>query len=392
MRRRDVVAALGATALAGCTLPVRQESPSPARRTFSLPPLVATPDRIMKITVCTRPFRPQGPRIEAERIGTQTIVHNYGHGGSGWSLSWGSSTLAVELALGTGQRRIGVLGAGALGLTSALLAQRAGAQVTIYAKELPPDTRSSFATGAYTPDSRICLADAVTPAFKQRWEQMARTSFKAYTNLLGLPGNPVEIIDTYTLRDTPFGQSAPAAVQTPPSVAFAQLQDELIPDLFTASEDLQPAANPFGPPYARRSTSVMFNLVAYQHLLLEDFRISGGRVEITELHSAADFARLPESVIINATGYGARALLSDSSLVPVRGQLARLIPQPEVRYGLQYDRVYFLPRRDGFVVQELGDEGKGYNDETTVPDRAEAERAVAVVARAVAGMKERGSS
>jgi hypothetical protein len=202
----------------------------------------------------------------------------------------------------------------------------------------------------------------------------------------------VEFVDTYMLRDEPSGQEAPAAVEAS-GIRFAQLEQELIPDLLGGSEDLPPGTHPFAPAHARRTSNLMFNLVAYQRMLLEEFRVNGGKVEITELHSARDFARLQENVLINATGYGARALLGDQSLVPVRGQLARLIPQPQVRYSFMYDNVYFLPRRDGFVVQEVGaDEGKGYNDETTVPDRAEAERALAVVARACAGMTERAAS
>jgi hypothetical protein len=39
-------------------------------------------------------------------------------------------------------------------------------RVTIYAKDLPPSVRSSLATGLYTPDSRICLQEHATPAFK----------------------------------------------------------------------------------------------------------------------------------------------------------------------------------------------------------------------------------
>jgi hypothetical protein len=70
----------------------------------------------------------------------------------------------------------------------------------------------------------------------------------------------------------------------------------------------------------------------------------------------------------------------------VRGQLARLIPQPEVTYGLTHDYVSLVPRRDGLVVQVYGaDEGVGYNDDTTVPDRAEAERGVAAIASVFAG-------
>src|SRR5437660_705488 len=88
-----------------------------ARRPPQLAPLRAASDRITRITVCTRPFRAQGPRLEVEQLGDKTIVHNYGHGGSGWSLSWGSSAIAVQKAMATGAREIAVIGCGALGLT-----------------------------------------------------------------------------------------------------------------------------------------------------------------------------------------------------------------------------------------------------------------------------------
>ena len=41
-------------------------------------------------------------------------------------------------------------------------------------------------------------------------------------------------------------------------------------------------------------------------------------------------------VVINATGYGARTLLKDESIIPVRGQIAWLIPQLEVNYRVIY--------------------------------------------------------
>jgi glycine/D-amino acid oxidase-like deaminating enzyme len=68
--------------------------------------------------------------------------------------------------------------------------------------------------------------------------------------------------------------------------------------------------------------------------------------------------------------------------VPVRGQIARLIPQPEVRYGLLYRNVLTVPRRDGLVVQSFaGGEMQGYGDTSEAPDRAEAEQAVRRLAR-----------
>src|ERR1700676_2904083 len=236
--RRRMLAAAGAALLVGavdgCSVggfTVKRRTP--AAGALQLAPLRAATDRITQITVCTRPFRAQGPRLEVERIAQKIIVHNYGHGGSGWSLSWGSSSIAVQKAMAAGEREIAVVGCGALGLTSALLLQRAGARVTIYARELPPNVRSSLATGVWTPDSRICLEEHATPAFKQLWEQMARTSFQTYQNFLGLPGTPVEFIDNYFVSDEPGSSRRRGVPEDRPP--FADLQRELLGDLLTQS-------------------------------------------------------------------------------------------------------------------------------------------------------------
>jgi glycine/D-amino acid oxidase-like deaminating enzyme len=204
MKRRELLAGAGAAlligSLPGCAVSPRDAGRRPtAPETLSFPRLRASVDRITRITVCTRPFRAQGPRLDLERIGEKNVVHNYGHGGSGWSLSWGSSGIAVAKALSTGERDIGVIGCGALGMTSALLLQRAGARVTIYAKDLPPNVRSSLATGLWTPDSRICFEANATPEFKQTWGSMARDSYRTYQTLIGLPGTPVEFIDSFVV-------------------------------------------------------------------------------------------------------------------------------------------------------------------------------------------------
>jgi FAD dependent oxidoreductase len=384
LRRRQVLSGAGAAlflgALDGCGLTPRSGERQPGGvPALQFAPLRASLDRITRITVCTRPFRAQGPRLDAERVGQKIIVHNYGHGGSGWSLSWGSSTIAVRKAMATGERDIAVIGCGALGLTSALLLQRAGAHVTIYAKELPPNVRSSLATGLWTPDSRICLEEQATPAFKQLWEQMSRLSFQTYQNFLGLSGNPVEFIDNYFVSDEPDAVRRNRQLDSRPP--FADLQRELIGDLMTKSVSIGPGAHSLGQRYLRRSTQMMFNITAYSRLLLSDFSANGGRIEIAEFHTPDDFAKLREKTLINATGFGARELFGDLSLTPVRGQLTRLIPQTEVNYGLFYQGVSFVPRRDGLVFQVVGDDDYyGFNDATTVPDRAEAELAVNTIA------------
>ena len=44
-----------------------------------------------------RPYREGSIRLESEELNGRTIVHNYGHGGSGFTLSWGSARQALAL-------------------------------------------------------------------------------------------------------------------------------------------------------------------------------------------------------------------------------------------------------------------------------------------------------
>src|SRR4030081_3404791 len=60
-------------------------------------PVKVSRDRIIREVVGLRPYRPEGFKVEAERIGEKLLVHNYGHGGAGITLSWGTASLAVDL-------------------------------------------------------------------------------------------------------------------------------------------------------------------------------------------------------------------------------------------------------------------------------------------------------
>jgi glycine/D-amino acid oxidase-like deaminating enzyme len=346
-------------------------------------PIRAHVDRIFRVTVCLRPFRAAGPRLEVERVGDKIVVHNYGHGGSGWSLSWGSSGVAVEKAMAAGERDVAVIGCGALGLTSAILLQRAGAKVTIYAKERPPEVRSARATGSWTPDSRVALTNAVSPDFPALWERMCRNSFHMYESFLGMAGTPVEWKDEYALSDdrpSAGAAAVPARPEPADALSFAHYRNR-VSDLTPRSVDLPPGSHPFPTRYARRNSNLTFNIAGYSRQLVNDFLVEGGKIEHVEFHSPSELTQVAQKVIINATGYGARALWSDESIVPVRGQIAWLIPQPEVNYGVQYKNVNILARRDGIVVQDGGiGEMEGYNDANEQPDRASAESAVRVVA------------
>ena len=375
--------AAGSLALAGCAT-----NPSTVKPSMSLLPVEDIPpklapvrahaDRLFDLTVCLRPFRPQGPRLDTEQLGDTFVVHNYGHGGSGWSLSWGSAALAAGKAIAHGPKEIAVIGCGAIGLTSAITAQRFGAKVTIYARELLPRTRSYRATGLWTPDSRISLTQAAGPQFGALWEQMARISFKAYRSYLGLPGKPVEWIDGYELSDIPFDQ-ARAQDEKLDTLGFGHYSDR-ISDLTPRSQVLPDNLNPFPVKYAQRSENMMFNIPSYSHTLLNDFYQAGGTIEIREFHHPSQLTELKEKVVINCPGYAARVLWKDESVIPVRGQNGWLIPQPEVNYSFDYNDVSVVSRRDGILVQALeGGDLKGYNNSNEAISRAESVNAVKII-------------
>lgn len=382
--RRAMLAGLGGLGMIGLTGCATTARPllTPAAPRFIAPPLAPlrmSADRITKITVCLRPFRAAGPRLDVEDVNGKRVVHNYGHGGSGWSLSWGSSTIATAKAMEGGTREVAVIGCGALGLTSALLLQRAGAKVTIYAKERTPQTRSFRATGTWSPDSRIADAAKVDAAFPALWEEMARTSYAAYQTMLGLPGEPVSWSDRYTVLRA--GASGPRGPRPPGGIQFAEYAERLR-DLVPTFHDLAAGQHPFpAEARVRHGTSMQFNVTDLAHQLTRDFLLEGGKIVAMTFDTPADLARLKEPVVVNCTGYGARALWKDETITPVRGQIAWLAPQPEVRYGLYYRQVSVLPRPDGIVVQQVGDtEMWGYGVDDERPDRKESEDAVETVA------------
>ena len=356
-----------------------------------LAPIRAHPDRLFDIKVCIRPFRTKGPNLDVEQIGDAMVVHNYGHGGSGWSLSWGSAAMAVQKAMSVSPRQIAVIGCGIIGLTSAITAQRAGAQVTIYTREMLPRTRSVRANGSWTPDSRIALAAEAPANFGAVWEEMARMSWKTLRSYLGLPGNPVAFTDQYRLSDTPFGEKQPRDPAIPPlpppswtgfptqSSDFANYADR-IQDITPKIQVLADDINPFPVKHVSRATNLFFNFTEYGHLLMNDFFTAGGKVEIRDFHSPSELAHLNEKVVINCPGFAARDWWKDKNMMPVRGQTGWLIPQPEVNYGLTYRNVQVLSKSDGIMVIALENgELKGYNDSDESVRRAESERAVRVI-------------
>jgi glycine/D-amino acid oxidase-like deaminating enzyme len=114
--------------------------------------------------------------------------------------------------------------------------------------------------------------------------------------------------------------------------------------------DLAPSENPFPYPWVRQFDTMLIEPNTYLPAVLQDFRIAGGQIEVREIRELAELQTLPQSVIVNCTGLGAKALFGDEELIPVKGQLTILLPQPEIAYCTLPDDLYMFPRSDGILL------------------------------------------
>ncbi|WP_238319316.1 NAD(P)/FAD-dependent oxidoreductase [Parvularcula oceani] len=379
-RRGMLAAALGAAA-AGCA-PVRLAGERPLRGKQAygfgaLEPLDLSPGNLVKITVCTRPVRPAGPRLEAQALGGKRIVHNYGHGGSGWSLAWGYAEAARALVLRDRPKSAAVLGAGAIGLTTAIALAEAGIAVTIHARDLPMQSRSARATGVWSPSSRIALSGAADPGFPARWEALTRRSYRRHLGYVGRSGHPVEFTPRFFVGTK--APEAPLAVPPPGAGGFLHLERRVrgMTPPWTERHDM-----PFPVDGSVRGGLVMtFNITEYARQMTDDFLALGGRIEQAEIASLEELARLPADVVVNCAGYDAKELARDDTLVPVRGQIAWMAPQTDRLYGTFHRNVMVLSRRDGLLIQETGgNDFYGYGDDGEAEDREEVLAALAKAA------------
>ena len=377
LKRRLFITGMG-TSLAGCAGGNWARQSNPLSASF-LPenkfvPMKIGLENLVRITVCTRPFRDKGPRLEAEQIAQKPVIHNYGHGGAGWSLSWGCAIEASMLARQSSARSFAVIGAGVIGLTTALRLIETGANVTLYAKDFPSETRSARATGVWSPSSRIGLGDVVDPDFADRWERWARQSFAVHQRYVGTIGNPVEWRKSYLFRDEP------RASRTPPSRDFLHLRRR-VRDLTPPWANIEQNAHPFNADTARGGIGMIFNVAAYSQRLKQDFLLNGGKMVRREFAARQEILALPEECIVNCTGYEAKKLWGDDRLEPVRGQINWLSPQSDVEYGLYYNNVSAISRSDGLIVQYTGpNEDFGFGIENETPDREEMMKAFDILA------------
>ena len=341
-RRRFIrsVLTVGAVTALDASLPARlfasRSIAVDQKRYFA--PVKVERSRLIRTVVGLRPYRPEGFVVEATKLGDKLLIHNYGHGGAGVTLSWGTSSLAVDLTrdfdLAASSRQFAVLGCGVIGLTTARLIQRRlGGSVTIYAKSLPPETTSNVAGAFWSPTS-VYDQQKITTKFSSQFYSACLASNRAFQTLVGAEYG-VRWLDTFELL------SGPTALEREPAGGA-----HLYPDIKIHKD----AKRYFGAEYVREYSTMLIEPHVYLNSLLRDFHLAGGKIVVKEFRNRDEITNLAEPVVFNCTGLGARALFDDRSLIPVRGQLELLLPQPEIDYIYLGGSGYMFPRRDGIIL------------------------------------------
>jgi D-amino-acid oxidase len=278
-------------------------------------------------------------------VGETAVVHNYGHGGGGITLSWGTSKLAADLGLPGHVGPVAVLGCGAVGLATARLAQESGFDVTIYTKAMPPETTSNIAGWQWFPARVYASEKTLTPEFTQQFVAAARYGYRRY-QIMTDPKYGIRWMRNYFIATKPWGSQMNGG------------DFGLIHDLLPEIKELPVGSHPFGTKLVRQFDGMIVEPPIYLPAMLTDVRIAGGKVVVREMKSLDEVRALPEKLVFNCTGLGAKALFGDEELTPLRGQLTFLVPQPEVTYATSYENTYMFSRRDGVLLggtHEMGD-------------------------------------
>jgi D-amino-acid oxidase len=345
----SLAAAAPFSLLLGCA--ARRNAASAANRAYAapdisfiggacgLPPVHVSADREIRTVVGLRPYRPSGFVVRAEKLDDTLVIHNYGHGGGGITLSWGTAKLAVDLGLAGHVGPVAVLGCGAVGLATARLLQEAGATVTIYAKDLPPNTTSNIAGGQWFP-AFVSQPEKRTTLFNQQFQAALEFAYRRYQTMVG-PKNGVRWMRNYYLDNQPWKEQT--------YVGKESVVRSMLPEL----RDLSPHEYPFpGYQFVRQFDTMIIEPPIYLAALMDEIRLAGEIIKVMELRDRGEIQKLPEKLVFNCTGLGAKALFNDEELVPLKGQLTILLPQPEVQYATVAlpPEVYMFPRTDGIFL------------------------------------------
>lgn len=299
----------------------------------------AAPDfsRVKATVAGLRPFRRSGVRIELEpRPNERPLVHHYGHGGSGVTVSWGTAELAVDrLDAATSAREVTVLGAGVIGLTTAAVLLERGYAVRVVADRFLNET-TSYLAGAQWAPSWIRIREGLDSVLRR-----SHTRFAA-------------------LESDEWGVSRRPNYARDPSSSVFRMPSGLFPP--RQRLDRLPFSGPVRGGYVQET--FLIEPPVYLPRLQHELEASGVAFERRRIRHADELETIAGDALVDCLGLGAGSLFGDGALVPVRGQLVHLEPGDHP-YLLSHWG-YVFPRRDAVLLG--GTFERGVSDPTPNPE------------------------
>ncbi len=262
--------------------------------------------------LCHRPMRSGSPEMSIEKKGQKTLIHNYGHGGSGWTLAPGCANYSVgllEQEIGNTQAShslpIHIIGAGVLGLFTAYeLVLKGYTNITLTAEKF--DGLASLKAGGFLAPSTIAI-----DSNKQKIiDELCFDAYRFYAHIAHgknphFPACAALIMPIYLKRDDTRLQPYETNVMNKP-------QDVIID--FNNGKRYKMKVYDDG---IFIHTGIMMNALT---------QFLQNKVEWVQ-KKIESFDELEQTYIFNCTGLGAQQINHDNAMVSVQGHLILLKDQ-----------------------------------------------------------------
>jgi hypothetical protein len=285
--------------------------------------------------LCYRPLRKESPNMSIQIIGEQIIGHNYGHGGSGWTLAPGCSKYVIGLAEGQKAKAIDknapvtVIGGGILGLFTAYeLINRGYTKVTIVAASYDNLT-SHNAGGLIAPVSM-----SNDPQLQPLIDQIGIDAYKFYEQIS--KGLQADFKKGAVIVPTYFENREESGLEPYVGKVMQPAKDVMLD---------------FGNGTQRRMVSYddgIFVDTAIMMKSLRDFLTPKVTFVTQKLDKLSD---VTSPLVFNCTGLGAFNLNNDLDVAPVQGHLIML--KDQVPANLQYMLLVYFNKATTTAGQEV---------------------------------------
>lgn len=225
-----------------------------------------------------------------------------------------------------------VIGCGVSGLTSGVRLLDAGHEVQIWARDLPPNTTSNIAAAIWHPYKAYPL---------ERVIEWGRKSFEVFSQLAEDPRAGIIMRETIEI----YASEVPDPEWKSCVRVFRRgLPEEVLEGYATC--------------YVFETPVVEMSI--YLPYLMERFEAGGGIIAQRDIASL-DEAIAEGDVVVNCTGLGARTLVGDETMYPIRGQIVRVEPAPINRVMLDEEETtgvtYIIPRSRDCYLGGSAEEG-----------------------------------